>query len=413
MRLRDNLLETAPATDFDAFTRVSATPTGASHQNAQLHLLDALDIHQDLLAWSSTGSAAASAFSAAGFAPIVLPPLTPDQIRRKAELDIANTAPPFTRLDNSASDAEVDKKLADLEATVNQRANDYAQKQAQSIFGSFFGGRSDGLAKTYGDLTNAMKGDAAELANWKNLTHDQKVDLYNRVGHEANMEVKYNINIVYGDKKWSEGELNDLDAGLARLPQSLILDDDKLGNIRRYSALTDSSKNPVFAWTLGNGDIEFTDLGISSSYRFPKVLPAVAEVILHEIGHHFDNENPKWKEFMALSGWRDLGADTLFPTIKNGETAKGSALGITDDPNGDYVVSRQYNRTYVHKADAKFGEGDYTRQNPLDDFAETFMQYMVDPENLRKNAPEKYAFMTQFLLDRQAGPVPGRTPEID
>jgi hypothetical protein len=220
------------------------------------------------------------------------------------------------------------------------------------------------------------------------------------------MEVKYNINIASGDKNWSESELNDLDAGLSKIPSTLLLDDDKLGTITRYSALTDDDGNAVFAQAQGNGEIEFTDLGVASTYRYGE-LHGVTETIMHEIGHHFDDENPRWKEFMAISGWRDLGPESAFSSVTDGATAKGKDLGITDDPEGDYVVSRRYEHTWVHKAGAEFGKGPYTQNNPYDDFAETFMQYMYDPDNLKMTAPNKYEFIKQFLKDRDSDYKPG------
>jgi hypothetical protein len=353
--------------------------------------------------WLSSSTVFAKAFANSAKTGFELSPETPDQKRRRAEYDLSTTAPSFTHLDSTVSDADLDKRLGDLENDVNARANTYQARLVTSILSGAFGG-GDGLAKSYGDLASAMKGDAAELAGWRNLTHDQKVDLYNRISHEANMEVKYNVNIVKGDKSWSDAELNDLDAGLAKIPRSLLLDDAKLGEIGRYTALKDKAGNTIYAQSHEDtGAIDFTDIGVTSTYRTS--LPAITETILHEIGHHFDNESPHWKEFMAISGWRDVGDDAALSTYKNGDTAKGSDLGITDDPNSVFVVTRQYGRTFVHREDAQFGKGhlkDYASQNPYDDFAETFMQYMSAPDELKKSAPDKYALIKKILAEQGA-----------
>jgi hypothetical protein len=394
MRLQ-SLAEATVSRDFEPFV--------STHFDAVKVAPDALDRVLDK-PWGSSLSLDSHALSAGqGFS---LPPETADQKRQRVEREISLTAPAAVHLDNSVSDADLDKRLADLEANCNVRAVDYQIKGVFASFGTAFGGGS-GLKKTYSDLTAAMRGDVAELAGWRNMTHDQKVELFNRVSREANMEVKYNINIASGDKNWTEGELNDLDAGLAKIPSTLVLDDDQLGTISRFSALKDGNGKDIYAQTLNaNGEIQFTDLGVGAGYRYKGVIPAVTETIMHEIGHHFDNENPRWKEFMAISGWRDVGADTDFSSVPNGPV-KGKDIGITDDPEGDYVVSRQYNRTFAHKAGAEFGIGDYTRQNPYDDFAETFMQYMQDPDGLKANAPQKYAFIKQFLADRDSDYKPG------
>jgi hypothetical protein len=395
MRLQEINFQPSDSTLFGG-SDAAFTPRDVHELQTQL---DAIESAQPSPSWTMGAFDAGSRAAAPGL-DIDLPPETPDQRRRRAEWDISANAPAYTPLDASAPDGMVDQRLAELEQLVSQRATVYDTQYVLSLFGGFFG-QSDGLAKTYGDLGQAMRGDIAALSGWQGLSHDQKLDLYNRVAHEANMEVKYNVNIVYGDKTWSEAELNALEVGLQKIPVTLILDDDKLGNIRRQSALMDDKSKPVYAWTLGNGDIEFTDLGVAATYRYPE-LPGVTEALMHEVGHHFDDENPRWGEFMAISGWHDVGADSDFATLMNGDTVKGMALGIAEDPDGDYVVSRQYNRTYGHKAGAEFGRGDYTRQNPYDDFAESFMQYMHAPDELKANAPQKFAFIKQMLAERGA-----------
>ena len=111
----------------------------------------------------------------------------------------------------------------------------------------------------------------------------------------------------------------------------------------------------------------------------------------------FDDENPKWKEFKKLSGWHDLGADdkASLKKYKDGDTVKGEDVGL--EKGKEYILSRRYERTYVFEKNAKFGTGAYTKTNPLDDFSETFMQYILDGNNLKKTAPEKHKFMKEFV----------------
>jgi hypothetical protein len=405
MRLQ-KLASASTRSDFDNFASLNM-PTVARLEPSPLGGLDGIETLNVSALWGRTGTVDFKAAIAAAFPRFELPPETPDQKRQRAQREIAAGAPSYGRVDASTSDADLDARLAAMESDITRRAGDYDAKMIGSIFSAF--GRSDGLAKTYSDLANAMKGDAAELANWRGLSRDQKIELFNRISREANIEVKYNVSVVYGDKKWSEQELIDLDAGLAKMPATLLLDDAKLNVIRRYSALKEGSDD-VFARSLGNGDIEFTDIGVAATYRYPGT-PGVTETIMHEVGHHFDDENPRWKEFMAISGWRDVGAATDFSKVPNG-AAKGKDLGITDDPEGNYVVSRQYGRTWVHKQGAEFGVGSYTQQNPYDDFAETFMQYMHDAANLKRTAPAKYEFIKKFLAERGAFHDP-TLPRID
>src|SRR5262249_17425429 len=188
-------------------------------------------------------------------------------------------------------------------------------------------------------------------------------------------------------------------------PPKLGLENEKLYNIRRFYEIIDPrDKKKVAAWTRGDtGDIEYSDWGISSTYRLTdRGIDPMTETLVHEIGHHFDDENPKWKQFKALSGWHDVGdaKATSLKKFKDGDHVKGKQLGLADKET-EYVVTRAYGRMYVYKSNAKFGvggsTGDYAKSNPLDDFAETMMQYLVVPDDLKRESLDKYNFMKEFL----------------
>ena len=51
------------------------------------------------------------------------------------------------------------------------------------------------------------------------------------------------------------------------------------------------------AFNRGSGVIAYT--------RLNTLIPgSAAETTVHEIGHNWDNENPKWNEWLGLSGWQ-------------------------------------------------------------------------------------------------------------
>lgn len=312
----------------------------------------------------------------------------------------ASEAPSFTKLDKAKTDeATVDKKLGDLEKQLEGRKNRYDH------LATGWPDKSGRFTKFYGDLSKITKEDLGQLKGWDKLSKDDKVDLYNRIAHEAHVELKHNVNLTYGKsggKHWSEKEMTDIDNGLGKLPPALGLENEKLFNIRRFKDIIDDDGSKVAAWAKGNGDIEFSDMGVGGPYRLThKGVPPVAETILHEVGHHFDDENPKWKEWNKLSGWNDLGGakDSSLSKFEDGKTYSGKDLGL-DDESGQYVVSRRYGRTYVYDKNANF-MGNYAKSNPKDDFSESMMQYFYNSADFKTNAPDKWKFMDEWVKSQK------------
>ncbi len=312
----------------------------------------------------------------------------------------ASEAPPFNKLDPVKTDEKtVDKKLGDLEKFMEGRKSRYDKLASDGW------DKSDRFTKFYGDLSKITKEDLGQLKDWKALSKGDKIKLYNRVAHEAHVELKHNVNLTYGKtsgKKWSEKEMTDIDKGLSKLPPSLGLENEKLYNLRRFKDIIASDGDKVAAWAKANGDIEFSDIGVAGPYRLThKGVPPVAETILHEVGHHFDDENKKWNGWQKISGWNDIGGAkaTGLTKFEDGKEYSGKDLGLKDE-KGTYVVTRRYGRTYVYNKNSNF-MGAYAKTNPKDDFSESLMQYFYNPTEFKSKAPEKYKFMDEFVKTNQ------------
>lgn len=126
-----------------------------------------------------------------------------------------------------------------------------------------------------------------------------------------------------------------------------------------------------FAWNDDNDpDSEFGGGDFRTSFD-----DEVHNVLIHEIGHNWDDENPEWGDWKDLSGWKDI----LF-------------------------VSWQ------HDDNANFAS-DYAESHPREDFAETFAAYFAFEygEEFHRDEPsavnssvtiqDKINFMDDFLDD--------------
>ncbi len=307
----------------------------------------------------------------------------------------SSQAPPYNKLPAGTTEAQVDKKLESFEKLLEGRKGRYNMLK---------GGGGDKTARFknfYRDLSKATTEDLKQLDGWKDLSKADKITLYNRVSHEAHVELKHNVNLTYGSTKgrqWSHKEMTDIDKGLSKLPAKIGLENEKLFNLRRYTEIIDNGSK-VAAWALhGSGDIEFSDMGAAGPYRMTgKGVPPVAETIIHEVGHHFDDENPKWKAFQKISGWNNLGSAKASSLAKftDGSSYSGKDLGLADE-TGQYTVTRRYGNTYVYKNTANF-MGNYAKSNPLDDFSESMAHYFYDPATMKTQAPDKYKFMQEWV----------------
>jgi Ca2+-binding RTX toxin-like protein len=105
------------------------------------------------------------------------------------------------------------------------------------------------------------------------------------------------------------------------------------------------------------------------------------EIVLHEIGHNWDDENPRWGAFKDLSGWR------------------------RSNPRSSLYV-QSGNGKWWHLLSASF-ISNYAKNKPHDDFAESFAAYFmyqlgrafidVDPMDIPTTIPEKFEFLDEFV----------------
>jgi Mlc titration factor MtfA (ptsG expression regulator) len=123
-----------------------------------------------------------------------------------------------------------------------------------------------------------------------------------------------------------------------------------------------------------SGRIRLADLAFTSSST------SVQEVVIHEIGHNWDNENPAWSNFQALSGWRSWAVGRAVPA---GFTRARNLQGVA--------------QPWIYRTGTSFSRLDgYGRTNPYEDFA-TCLETYYSGKNPASNWQTKWNFINNWL----------------
>ena len=181
---------------------------------------------------------------------------------------------------------------------------------------------------------------------------------------------------------WTDSEILAIDGALGQLAQhegsnTLLrtcnylqpwLPADALTFIRR--GVTDQPS--IAGYNSGDGTISLLDESFDDGDA------ALRKKVYHEIGHNWDDENPLWNDFLALSGW---------------------VPWLTGLPTPPPLLTLSGDGEWVYLSTAVFAR-DYGRTNPHEDFATSFEAYFADVEGLDAGAsliPDKIAWIDSFL----------------
>jgi hypothetical protein len=316
-------------------------------------------------------------------------------VQRYVFNDEMRQRPPLNQLPATATDEQINARLDQLERELQQRIARYQQM-------------ADGLEEAedeqfYQELADTARRDLQDLqTNRANATNSaERLRLFNRLNFETHIEFGYNVNLTHTNTAtWTTAELSDIEDALEQLPAAHTVMNEALYEIRRDRVY----RNPdgTEDWNVGGvnhqGLIEIFNTGAAGVYRHTALgVNPITEVLVHEIGHHMDDENPRWNDFLALSGWRQLDADTIGDdtcTI-DGRTYNDGDVIRLDGAN--YIIQIEYGEVWAYQQGAAFSIGNYNRVHPVEDFAEAYTEFVVAPRELRTRAPDKYQFMVDFF----------------
>jgi hypothetical protein len=197
----------------------------------------------------------------------------------------------------------------------------------------------------------------------------------------SDVEVDFGGTATFDNSFWRQTDIERVDAALAALhekkgsPVFLRYDGDDLEFVR-VGEWKSGPGNGTLGW---NGD---TGVITMTAHAFAGEDALVHEVVLHEIGHNWDetDENASVGQFRAISGW----------TIP--QVAGLPGFSLSGDGN------------WAHLTDAVFTRPE-AKDNPKQDFAESFMTYWMHQmgerstmaDNHSEDMPEKMVYMEDFV----------------
>lgn len=269
------------------------------------------------------------------------------------------------------------------------------------------------------------------------LSRYQGGQLVNLLAKKVRLELEYGIHLARGSgvasgetRPWSVRDIRNVRAALSLIPAGHLIMTPLLHRFEKFPS------KDSFGLRRDSGAIAIAD-DMSSDRSYSREFGGVQGLVVtlvHEIGHalqvgkadrdiKFNREtgeilNPAdplfdFGAFLALSNWRVI-TEQPQQWIYNGEAIR---IGTSEYPlnhpaayKGEYVVLTTYEDTVTikkvgepnkerpiklvlaHSAGAGFGIRPYGREDPFEDWAEGFSEYILAPERFSRLAPEKFLF---------------------
>lgn len=158
---------------------------------------------------------------------------------------------------------------------------------------------------------------------------------------------------------------------------------------------------------MGDTSLRYLIDDVANAFRISHDGTRTEEVLIHEMGHHIqlglNNEGHYVREFAKLSGWLDTDdnqtADGYIQGVYSGEQMQDMYDVIA---SGGQVDAGNY----IHQpACADCRETGfvtrYAKTDPMEDFAESYKTYVLQPEKLLEVAPQKFLFLNAMPAIQQ------------
>lgn len=136
---------------------------------------------------------------------------------------------------------------------------------------------------------------------------------------------------------------------------------------------------------------------ISNDFRSTPSVTRAEEVILHETGHHFqlglNNEQHYIAEFGKLSNWRESSGKAA-DGYTHGKFAPEELMDVYNILASDgQVDAGHYSIGLSPQERSQSFVSTYAATDPMEDFAESYKAFVLEPEKLMARSPRKFFFI--------------------
>lgn len=198
-------------------------------------------------------------------------------------------------------------------------------------------------------------------------SNDAKINFEHGEGREFNFEGLGNS--IIDDGTFTPAEIELVDESLEDLHRQT--GNAKLLKRKNGNEITFRRLGAQIGGSFNLGGVNSGDVITLLDASFDSGSDWLAQVVFHEVGHNWDNENDNWNQWKNISGWRESWA--------SGHTLSGDGQ-------------------WYHDSDATFARN-YGKSNPREDFATYFAKVMMDDNGLTYGGSGSNATKEQFFDD--------------
>jgi hypothetical protein len=217
----------------------------------------------------------------------------------------------------------------------------------------------DGIDSDSSDFTVYFK-------NGEEIKHGTDDDYVDEKGNNKT------VDIVYGPASWTETYIEQADTTLNvvfEVSNQLLQRKGKSITLILQDPPSNAASN---GWNADNGDIHIFNKSSHANNNWE-------DVLVHEIGHNWDNENDDWGEWKAICSW----------IWSPWNTSDDWTRYETDD----------YKSLWWYKVGSESIGESYSRKSPYEDFACHFNEYIRKGYDSMSDVPTKRDFLKKFISD--------------
>ncbi|MBT9548258.1 MAG: hypothetical protein IV090_22900 [Candidatus Sericytochromatia bacterium] len=152
----------------------------------------------------------------------------------------------------------------------------------------------------------------------------------------------------------------------------------------------------------GDVSTQFLLRDISDASRSNRHVTRTEEVMIHEMGHHIQmglsNENEYIAEFSKLSGWVKRESGEIADGYVNGMMSSENVADVYNQlaSNGQQKDEGLYTPKLSPQERNQVFVTSYAATDPMEDFAESYKTFVLDPAGLIEASPEKFFFINSL-----------------